>query len=480
MLDKLEALPKKKTARTLPPRGPEKYVTVHYSGVDYNHATPEQERQTIVDETVYHLSKNWGRSSAKPVYGDGLMYDYVVLRSGEAIRTRRSRQQLWHCANVLGNATSWAVHVMTGPTQKLTRSQKTGLYSLIDTLRAQCNIPRNAVVGHCEWERGTANPPVVSDRYVIQKDQGPCPEQHVMEDVLAYRAMQDVSETRQLFEIVGNVPDTYVYTDRSFASSKAVIEDNFVYLAPGTVIEVDDITDEWAHLSSEIGFVPLTFLKEIKSDDPEPPAVPVVPTVVRDYNEQSSIVIDMQPVANPEGIIRFLAGLPDQTYSEEDIRVIVMAYKIYGEANNVDWVLALAQNLHETANLRSWWAQRPRRNPAGLRVTGERRAQKPENDSHWDFDPEMGMWRKGMSFSSWDASVRAHITYLLSYARTNDRLNPAQAAFMRASTVSFVLDRSVNRGVAPELIGLNGKWAVPGTTYATKIAAIADRLTQKE
>jgi hypothetical protein len=460
------------------PRGTEKYITIHYSGVDYNDVTQEQEKARIIAEAKYQLNKNWG-TAKEPLYGDGLMYDYVVLKSGEVVRTRRERLCLWHCGNVVGNALSWSVHVMLGPKQDMTELQKKGLYDLVDDLRSNSGIPRNNVVGHCEWPR-IRGEPILSDDYVLLPGQSVCPGPKVMRAIHAYRALSDeVTPELKHFQVIGNVDVARVYTARSYFSPRAVIEDNFVDLVAGTVIEVDDVTDGWAHLTSQIGFVSLDYLKNPGDPDPVQPPVPVVVTEARQYSELSSVIVERQPEANRSAIVAYLAALPNQGYTAKDIEEIIIHYQTYGEMVQVDWLAAFAQNLHETDNLRSWWSQRPRRNPAGLRVTGERRAQQPPNDAHWAFNPDTNMWHKGMSFDSWDSSAKAHIAYLLSYALTNQQLTPTQRTFIAESPVSFILDRNVNRGVAPTLSGLNGRWAVPGHTYATKIAVVANRLVRK-
>jgi hypothetical protein len=280
-------------------------------------------------------------------------------------------------------------------------------------------------------------------------------------------------------QVIGNVPSVPVYTDRSHTSRQAVIEDQYVYIWPNNVIELDDVTNGWGHLATHIGFVDMAFLKTVGEADPvNPPVVEKLP-VVREYSELSSIVVQEQPAANVDAIVAYLASLPAQQYTRTDLTTIVTTYKQFGEETGIDWVAALAQNLHETDNLRSWWSQRPRRNPAGLRVTGERRQSPPDGDVQWSFNDGTQQWHRGMSFPSWNDSIKAHVAYLLSYACTNDQLTPAQRDFIMSTSVSFVLSRSVNRGVAPTLHGLNGKWAVPGTTYATRIAAMANTLVRK-
>jgi hypothetical protein len=75
----------------------------------------------------------------------------------------------------------------------------------------------------------------------------------------------------------------------------------------------------------------------------------------------------------------------------------------------VDPLIAVAQMVHETVNLTSWWSQRPRRNPAGIGVTGQ---VKP---GHMTGVPE------GVSFPGWSWAVRAHVGRLLMYATQRPR-----------------------------------------------------------
>lgn len=479
MIEQIELIPKKTGHLVLPPRPTERYITLHYSGVEYNDMTSEQEKARILMEARYQINKNWGSDSKNPIYGDGLMYDYVVLKSGEIIKTRRARQQLWHCGNNAGNKASWSVHVMYGGLQKLTKPQREALFDLFDQLRKQCDIPRENVFGHCEWPRGVGSP-VQTSSYKPLPGQSICPGPEIIKEVYRYRATSDTYSRNIHMQVVGNIPSAPVYTDRSSTSPKAVIEDKYVQMWPGSIIELDDVTNGWGHISTHIGFINMAYLKEIGSVDPaEPPVIADSLPVIREYSELSSIIVQDQPVANVQAIVDYLANLPAQHYTREDLTIIVGAYKRLGEETGVDWIAALAQNLHETDNMRSWWSQRPRRNPAGLRVTGERRHAPPKDDPNWSFNDGTQQWHKGMIFASWEDSVKAHIAYLLSYACTNDQLTPLQKDFILSSNVAFVFSRSVNRGVAPTLKGLNGRWAVPGTTYATRIAAMANTLVKR-
>jgi hypothetical protein len=168
------------------------------------------------------------------------------------------------------------------------------------------------------------------------------------------------------------------------------------------------------------------------------------------------------------------------TYDAYAVGLIVGYYWDIGIAVGVDPLIALAQNLHETANLTSWWAQRPRRNPAGLGVTGETSTSSPpQQERHlWAYDEGERLWKKGLSFADWEIATRAHIGRLLAYALRDDQANAAQQALINESLALRPLPASF-RGVAPTMRGLNGRWAVPGTTYADRIAKFANAIRDK-
>lgn len=188
------------------------------------------------------------------------------------------------------------------------------------------------------------------------------------------------------------------------------------------------------------------------------------------------------PSTTPDQVIAYVAQR-GTVYTPYDIRVIVGHYWRFAPGVGVDPLLAMAQCILETSGrqpdgrwwpLSSWWAQRPRRNPAGLGVTGRTRKTAPP-DSAWARDASSGIWRHGLSFSSWEESTQAHIGHLLGYALRDEQMTHAQFA-MALKSPRFKLLPPTYRGCAPVLRGLNGRWAVPGTTYADKIAAIAQRI----
>ena len=157
-------------------------------------------------------------------------------------------------------------------------------------------------------------------------------------------------------------------------------------------------------------------------------------------------------------------------------RIITNAYWTQATRVGLDPILAFAQCLHETGNLTSWWCQRPRRNPAGIGVTGQTSVTPRSPD--WAYNPKDALWHAGLSFASWaDDAIPAHLGRLLGYAIHPTQMTTAQKAlFVQATALRPLPNRVL--GCAPTRQGLEGTWAVPGDQYADAIARIANRLRE--
>lgn len=186
----IDRIPRVKGHQTLAARGPEKKITYHYSAVFYADRSRDAELRRVLAEATYQIRKNWAKPGKPPIYGDGLMYDFVVLSDGLIVRTRRDRRQLWHCNNTIGNTTSWSVHAMLGPNQNLTDPQRASTFALFDALRVDSNIPRQNVVSHCEWPL-TKGQPIRSERYRLLPGQSACPGPLLHTQIVAYRSLPD-------------------------------------------------------------------------------------------------------------------------------------------------------------------------------------------------------------------------------------------------------------------------------------------------
>ncbi len=182
-----------------------------------------------------------------------------------------------------------------------------------------------------------------------------------------------------------------------------------------------------------------------------------------------------QPLGTYEQAVSWFAAR-STLYSRVAIGEIVTAYQRVGDETGLDWFLALAQCAHETGSLTSWWCDRPRRNPAGIGVTGHSIPGTPTLSPGRNWAYRDGRWYEGASFAQWDdLSVAAHLGRLLAYALTDEQANDVQRR--RISYALSVRPLPSNlRGVAPTLGALNGRWAVPGTSYGQSIAGLANRM----
>ena len=138
-------------------------------------------------------------------------------------------------------------------------------------------------------------------------------------------------------------------------------------------------------------------------------------------------------------------------YSDRRVRKIVSRYVEVATSAGVDPLVAVAQMVLETGNLTSFWSQPPRRNPAGIGVTG--------------------LPGEGISFESWRQAIRAHVGRLVAYAVKPGRENPAQLELVTMALQIRPLPDSL-RGAAPTLAKLSGTWATD-PEYANKIVTVA-------
>jgi len=171
------------------------------------------------------------------------------------------------------------------------------------------------------------------------------------------------------------------------------------------------------------------------------------------------------------------------SYTRVDLdKIILPAYFTVAASVGVDPSIAIAQMIHETGFLSSFWSKRPRRNPAGIGVTGQTAKSLAKDASFWEwsFDDDARIWKKGLRFDAWDTgSVPAHISRLLGYALKETQRTVEQNDFLKKHTAKRPLPSRVV-GCAPTLAGLEGTWAVPGKGYADKLAIHATRMQNQE
>lgn len=210
------------------------------------------------------------------------------------------------------------------------------------------------------------------------------------------------------------------------------------------------------------------------------PPSPVIDVTLGDYTADSAIL------GAPRGdAARWVAVLSMRStvagYTPESVATIVGEYEQLGGLLGVDWFLALAQVAHETGRLTSWWCARPRRNPAGLGVTGtvKQTVRRPGLARAWAPDGEL--WREGLSFQAWrdadakdgEGSISHHLGRLLAYALPAGGGSELQQRYINRALALRPLAPTL-RGIAPTLRDLNGRWAYPGKTYAQMLARTAN------
>jgi len=124
-------------------------------------------------------------------------------------------------------------------------------------------------------------------------------------------------------------------------------------------------------------------------------------------------------------------------------------YLKYGQIYGIRADVAFAQALHETDYFRfTGVVHENQNNYAGIGATG--------TDNH------------GATFTSQDEGVHAHLQHLFAYASTDAIPNGQPLVDPRFNLVT--------RGSATTWTQLNGKWAVPGTTYGQSILSIYQKM----
>jgi N-acetylmuramoyl-L-alanine amidase/Mannosyl-glycoprotein endo-beta-N-acetylglucosaminidase len=149
---------------------------------------------------------------------------------------------------------------------------------------------------------------------------------------------------------------------------------------------------------------------------------------------------------------QYLLARPHGGYSAGDVTEIVGLYYTTAGAVGLDPLLVVAQMAEETSHLTSFWSQRPRRNFAGIGVTGQPGA--------------------GLSFPDLKTAVRAHTGRLLAYAQPAGTGTATQQQLIDEALAARPLPPQL-RGAAVTLKGLAGTWA-QDPQYAVKLAGVAN------
>lgn len=227
--------------------------------------------------------------------------------------------------------------------------------------------------------------------------------------------------------------------------------------------------EDWRRVVSD---VPSPLLLWASSLEAPPPVSPVITTYREDSPIMGKPIIPRERAIN--NIVQLLSQRPYRTLPTETLTAIAQWYADVGEQCGVDWLVAVAQMIHETGGLTSFWSQPPRHNLAGIGVTGASSIV-PRDDPMWQYDPQRNKWLYGVSFPSYEAGVRAHLGRLLAYATKPDVRIAEQQALIDEALSYRALPAHLH-GSAPRWIDLNGKWAVPGATYGQRIIQLANQL----
>lgn len=146
---------------------------------------------------------------------------------------------------------------------------------------------------------------------------------------------------------------------------------------------------------------------------------------------------------SPDQMDQFVKGV------NPDAPELGQFYETYGKYYGIRGDVAFAQAIHETDFFRFTGVVTPEQNNyAGIGATG--------GDS------------RGASFDNQAEGVLAQLQHLYAYATTKPLPNQYPLVDPR-----FQL---VDRGSAPTWTALNGKWAVPGTTYGQSILSLYEKM----
>jgi hypothetical protein len=170
------------------------------------------------------------------------------------------------------------------------------------------------------------------------------------------------------------------------------------------------------------------------------------------YSQNSKLLAD--PRGSEEHAFDELDRHPNGEYESGAVRRIVDLYWETCTPAGLDPFFAVVQMSLETGFLSSHWSQRPRRNPAGIGVTGT---------------PGVGI-----SFSNWDTAVRAHVGRLLAYAIPSGGGTAKQRALITEALQVRTLPPDL-RGSAPTLGRLERTWA-QDKHYAEKLVQLGNTM----
>lgn len=133
---------------------------------------------------------------------------------------------------------------------------------------------------------------------------------------------------------------------------------------------------------------------------------------------------------NIHKVATLIASRTSGAYTVQDCVNIVGLYDTYARIGQINPMIALAQTLHHTNWLSSWWSQKPRCNPMDFGVTGKFQQADPQS-RRWTYNEKTRTWWEGLSFEgSWSLAVQAHVGLVLVLCLPTGSGNEAQEALM--------------------------------------------------
>jgi hypothetical protein len=164
------------------------------------------------------------------------------------------------------------------------------------------------------------------------------------------------------------------------------------------------------------------------------------------------------PAAFVAAARRYLKTVTGRVRTPAELDSLVTVYTQACQAARLPVGLLLAQMVHETDAMRSMWSQPPRRNPAGIGVTG---AKDGNNEP-------VGQW-----FDTDAQGVLCHVGLVCCYrySPTDTVSDPQQ----RLIDLCLSYRPSAPRGIAVTFAELAAKWAVD-PDYVPKVQAVYDRV----
>jgi len=160
-------------------------------------------------------------------------------------------------------------------------------------------------------------------------------------------------------------------------------------------------------------------------------------------------------------------------YTRAELNEVFKRYAELCQFTGLAFDVVIAQLAHETGWGTSWWAGRPRRNPAGIGVTGFKSEVRPKVPAEWH--ARLHMFEAGIAFDSWVESCQAHVGRLLGYRYAKGTSLPPLATSLiavaeqvrpigAARGCALVL-RDLGKEANPKKIG----WAI-SAKYGEKLA----------